>query len=430
VLRGRRRREGREEKRLRLRGDCLNEGRDDSPAETGAARSAARTIVISTVGVTQILAWGSSYYLLAVLAKPIAADTGWSLAWIFGSMSLGLMVAGLVSPKVGRTIAARGGRPVLAVSSALLAIGLGLLSIANGLPLFIAAWLVMGLGMGAGLYDAAFATLGKLYGSDARSAITALTLWGGFASTVCWPLSAILTDYAGWRGACLIYALIQLLLALPLHLLLLPRGELRTEVGRDHVKASEPPKVLSGRDATLAFVLLAVITTLGGLTGSLLSVHLLTILQERGRELAVAVALGTLIGPAQVGGRLVEMAFGRHYHPLWTLLSAYSLVAVGVGLLAIDALSLVLALIFYGAGSGIGSIARGSVPLALFGPRDYAVIVGRIARPSFVAQAIAPSIGGVLLGIGGASLTLDTLALIALVNVALAVAVWWMFRPT
>ena len=169
----------------------------------GWVRPGGFSVIITTLGVGQIFAWGSSYYLLAVLAKPIADDTGWPMAWIIGGVSLGLLAAGLVSPRVGGLIGRRGGRPVLAAGSVVIAAGLALLAVAQSLPLYIVAWLVLGVGMGAGLYDPAFATLGRLYGAGARSAITTLTLFGGFASTVCWPLSAALVEHLGWRGACL-----------------------------------------------------------------------------------------------------------------------------------------------------------------------------------------------------------------------------------
>ena len=189
----------------------------------GLRTVAERRRVVAALGIVQILAWGSSYYLLAVLAGPIARDTGWPYAWVIGGVSLGLLVAGLAAVRVGRTIDSRGGRPVLAAAALLLAGGLALLAAAPGIPLYLAAWLVLGLGMGAGLYDAAFSTLGRLYGAQARGAITALTLWGGFASTVCWPLSAFLVESVGWRGACLAYAGLHLVLTLPLCLFALPR---------------------------------------------------------------------------------------------------------------------------------------------------------------------------------------------------------------
>lgn len=154
-------------------------------------------LVVPALGVVQIFAWGSSYYLLAVLAEPIAADTGWPMAWVVGALSLGLLTAGAVSPRVGDAIAEHGGRPVLTFACTSLAVGLAILAMASSLPLYLFGWVVLGVGMGAGLYDAAFASLGKIYGSDARSAITALTLWGGFASTACWPLSALLVEHLG-----------------------------------------------------------------------------------------------------------------------------------------------------------------------------------------------------------------------------------------
>src|SRR5579872_1719567 len=151
-----------------------------------------RRIVIGALGLTQILAWGSTYYLPAVLAEPIARETHWSLTWVMGGLSIGLLVAALISPRVGLAIERSGGRSVLALSAAAIGTGQIVLAIAPSLAVYIAAWLMIGLGMGAGLYDAAFATLGRLYGHEARSAITTLTLFGGFASTVCWPLSALL----------------------------------------------------------------------------------------------------------------------------------------------------------------------------------------------------------------------------------------------
>ena len=185
-------------------------------------RPRARAIVISTLGVTQILAWGSSYYLLAVLARPIALATGWSFAWIVAGLSLGLVCAGMVSPRVGDAVQRRGGRPVLALSAILLSAGLLALGLAPSLLWYLAAWVVLGAGMGAGLYDAAFATLGRLYGENSRTAIGALTLFGGLASTCCWPLSAALVSHWGWRDACFTYAAIHVLIVLPLYLWLLP----------------------------------------------------------------------------------------------------------------------------------------------------------------------------------------------------------------
>jgi MFS family permease len=376
--------------------------------------------VISALGVVQILTWGSSFYLLSVLAAPMSEDTGWPLAWVIGGLSLGLLVAGLVSPRVGAFIGEHGGRPVLAFAALVLAAGLAILGLAPNLPTYLAGWLLIGLGMGTGLYDPAFATLGRLYGSEARSAITTLTLWGGFASTVCWPLSAFLIEQVGWRGTCLAYAGLHLAVTLPLVLLVIPQQPVRI------VSRSEgviPAIRLEGRERR-AFLLMAGMLTLGGTVMALVSVHLITLLQARGVALTSAVAYGALIGPAQVGARIVEMAGKGRHHPLLTLSAAMILVAIGVAMLAAGLPLVGLALVLYGAGNGIYSIARGTVPMALFGPERYAPLVGRLARPGLVAQALAPSVGAVVLTHAGANATYALLSVLAVANVALALSLW------
>ena len=185
-------------------------------------------VVITALGVAQILGWGTSFYFPAVLGGPIVRDTGWSLGWVGGGTSIGLLVAGLISPRVGQIIDRHSGRPVLAASSALFAAGLAIIGLAPVLPVYLLGWVVVGAAMGAGLYDAAFAALGQLYGREARGPITNLTLFGGFASTVCWPLSAYLEQAFGWRGACFAYAALHLCLALPLQLVM-PRAKLKRD---------------------------------------------------------------------------------------------------------------------------------------------------------------------------------------------------------
>ncbi|SCY92843.1 Predicted arabinose efflux permease, MFS family [Microvirga guangxiensis] len=383
-------------------------------------------VVISALGITQILAWGSSFYLPTVLAHPIASDTRWSLGWVVGGLSVGLLAAGLVAPRVGRTIDARGGRPVLVASSVLLAAGLATLALAHSLPVYLMAWLVMGLGMGSGLYDAGFATLGRLHGKDARRAITTLTLWGGFASTVCWPLSAWLVEHFGWRGACAAYAAIHVLVCLPLHAFVVPGIGSVAAVGR--ASGAKPgissPPPLTGTKRIRAFALLATILTLGAVTASMIGVHLLTFLQARGLGLAAAGGLGALVGPSQVGARVIEMAFGRHYHPIWTMAASVTLVAGGVILLLLGFPILALALALYGAGNGIGSIAKGTLPLALFGPDGYASLMGKLAMPSLLAQALSPSIGAILIEWSGPGAALGFLAGMTCLNIALVGLLW------
>ncbi|WP_156913411.1 MFS transporter [Mesorhizobium sp. WSM3224] len=375
-----------------------------------------RNVLVSALGITQILAWGSSYYLPAVLAAPIARDTGWSLASVVAGLSCGLLLAGTVSPITGRLIQRHGGRPVLAASSLLLAAAHSLLATATSYPLYLIAWLLMGLGMSSGLYDAGFATLGRLYGQGARGAITNLTLFGGFASTVCWPLSAFLVEHGGWRIACLAYAAIHLAICLPLHLWLIPRPPPAAPTPA----RAEPKEAPATDRARTRFMLLASIQTLAALIASMLSVHLLTLLQLRGVGLAAAVGLGALVGPSQVGARVAELLIGRNrHHPIWTMLTSVSLLAAGIWLFLTSQTFTALALILYGAGNGIHTIARGALPLVLFDPQQYAALMGKLATPSLIVQAAAPSVGALLLGIGGGNLVLTTLALAATVNVGL-----------
>jgi MFS family permease len=382
-----------------MRGCCVSSAAGETIRV--ASKTPSRGIIISVLGVTQIFAWGSSYYLPAVLAKPIAADAGWSLSWVVGGLSLGLLVAGLVSPWVGRAIARRGGRPVLAASAALLAAGVCPLALAHSLPTFLIAWLVIGLGMGTGLYDPAFATLGRLYGHGGRSAITTLTLFGGFASTVCWPLSAFLDAHFGWRGACLVYAGFQLAVALPAYLFVLPREAPRP--ASPSVSGALPMPAVTSRDSRggSLFLLLAATITLSSVISTTMSVHLLSVLQAKGLTLAAAVGLGALVGPSQVAARAIEIVIARFHHPIWTKVAATSLVAAGLAALWSEAPIIPLALALYGAGIGLESIARGTLPLAIFGPERYPVIMGRIAMPSLIAQAAAPSIGTALIETGG-----------------------------
>ena len=180
--------------------------------------------LVSALGLTQTLAWASSYYLPAIIADRMARDTGVSPTWIFAAFSISLATSGLLGPRVGRTIDLLGGRGVLAVSNLILATGLLLLAVAQG-PLTLAvAWLVLGMGMGLGLYDTAFATLGRIYGDTARGAITGISLIAGFASTIGWPLTAWGAEALGWRATCLAWAVAHITIGLPLNLLFIPKA--------------------------------------------------------------------------------------------------------------------------------------------------------------------------------------------------------------
>ena len=387
-----------------------------------------RRLVITPLGVAQILAWGTSFYFPAVFAEPIVKETGWSLGYVVGGTSLGLLVAGLISPQVGRVIDKHGGRPVLLASSLCYAAGLTGIGLAPALPVYLAAWAVLGLGMGTGLYDAVFAALGRMYGSAARQPITNLTLFGGFASTICWPLSAFMIEHVGWRSACFIYAGIHLGVSLPLQMAVVrrPAAAASADTAREQSGArTEPARI---PQETLIFALLALVLSLTAGIGSIVVVHMLIFLQASGVDFAVAVGLGTLFGPAQVGARVVERLFGDRYHPIWTMIGSCALMAIGLLLLFGRFPLLVLVIVLYGAGYGVSWIGRGTLPLALFGPLRFPRLMGKLAFPSLIVQALAPSAGALMIEASGAHATIGALTAVALLNVVLIGALWRLCR--
>jgi len=383
--------------------------------------------VVSALGVVQILMWGSTVYLLAVLAPAIVTDTGWPLRWIIAGVSIGLLVAGTISPQVGRAIDIHGGRPVLAFSAVASSLAFVTLALAPSLSVYFAGWVLMGIGMGTGLYDAAFAALGRLYGEKARSAITNLTLFGGFGSTLCWPLSAFLLASWDWRVACFVYAALHLL-ALPIHLLVFPREARKSpEASAAERVRKRAAAALSGSERAM-FWLLAGMQTIAQAVGTIVIVHLLVFLQARGLTLAAAVALGTLFGPAQVAARVIERLFGNLYHPIWTMVAASAGMTIGLAMLLIDLPIVAAAVLVYGAGYGVTWIARGTLPLAIFGPERYPVLVGKLAFPSLLAQAASPFAGALMIEAFGPMPTVAALTVAALLNVALVAALWRLAR--
>jgi len=369
------------------------------------------------IGTAQTLAWAFTYYLPAVIAPAVVAELHADRELVFGAFSLALLISGLAAPRVGRVIERHGGRPVLLASVALLSLGLALLGLLPGLWGWTLGWVVLGFGMATGLYEAAFATLGVLYGGGARRPITMVTLLAGFASTVGWPVSAALLPLLGWRGTCLAYAALLLLVLLPLYWLVPPRAAPAPDPATD--QAAEAKTVLPPAWARRTFLLLAVFFTLRAFISTTMSVHLPTVLAGLGLSAAAAVGAASLMGPSQVAGRLLEFTLGRAAHPL-------TAARLGGALLPLGALLLVLAgpvaavpfVILYGASNGILTISRGALPLALFGPRGYPVLMGRLAMPILLVQAAAPTLGAPLVAGLPAHWVIGLAGLVALLALA------------
>jgi hypothetical protein len=246
---------------------------------------------------------------------------------------------------------------------------------------------------------------------------------------VCWPLSAFMIEHTGWRMACFIYAGLHMCLALPLQMAVIrraPKPAVAHAAAADATQTSSPPRIVHD---ILIFALLALVLSLAAGIGSIVVVHLLIFLQARGVDFAVAVSLGTLFGPAQVGARVIERLFGARYHPIWTMIGSCTLMAVGLLLLVDHFPLLVLVILLYGAGYGISWIGRGTLPLALFGPMRFPRLMGKLAFPSLIVQALAPSLGALAIEASGADATIDVLTLLALINVVLIGLLWAVCRP-
>lgn len=353
-----------------------------------------RTTTTVLLGVAQTLAWASSYYLPAILARAIGQDVGASSSTVFGAFSVALLMAAVVGPFAGKLIDRRGGRPVLIASNGVFAAGLAVLSLAEQ-PLHVfAAWALMGLAMGSGLYEAAFATTVRLHGQQARRTITGITLFAGFASTVGWPLTAWLQSTIGWREACLVWAGLHLLVGMPLNAML-PTADPAAPQAKETASRPEQQAVLSPHQQRQAAVLLAFVFAVAWFTSTAMAAHLPTLLLDIGVSLSAAVAIAALVGPAQVAGRVIEFAFLSRAHPL--LSARLATLAHPVGVLCIGLVGGAAAVPFavlHGLGNGILTIAIGTLPLLHFGTKGYGQRQGFLMVPARIVQAGAPFLFG------------------------------------
>jgi hypothetical protein len=402
---------------------------DFMPFEDFSDRPAPKTngCCFRLLAIAQILVWGGSFFLMAMLAVPVVKDTGWSQQWVYGSLSLGipdLGAAGTDGRPRGRQDGwstdprkqwphhrTGSGPDRQRTQPALFCSGLG----------------GDGVGMSVGLYDPLFATLGQLYGNNARSAITRITLISGFCTTLVWPLLAILIEHFGWREACLVYSTGLALFVLPIYLCVFPK-----HVPVMHPSTAHPSieKALSNVVQERTLMLLTAGFILASVIMTAISVQLIAVLQAQGISLTAALGIAALLGPSQVGARAIDMLIGRQTHPIWSALGSSVLVALGLMCVIMSPAMAALGIVLYGAGSGIRSIVRGTLPLALFGARNYPIVLGRIARPTLIAQALTPLAGGYLQERYGATVTMMVLGGLALINVVLVLMLLIEVRKT
>ena len=383
-----------------------------------------RALTVTGLGIAQTLAWASSYYLPAMLATSMARDLGIATPTVFLGFSLALVVSALLGPLAGRLIDRYGGRPVLAANSFVFAAGLAGLAMAQGPVGMMLAWAVLGVAMAAGLYEAAFAALVHLYGKDARGAITGITLFAGFASTVGWPLSAWLELEWGWRAACWIWAWLHLLVGMPLNLLL-PRSAsapMAAAAPDNHPPAKTAAASPATQNATRTAVLLAFVFAVTWFISTAMAAHLPRLLQIQGVPLATALIFAGLVGPAQVAGRLLEYGLLRNVHPLVSARVAGAMHTLGaMAFLFIGVPAGAVFTVLHGAGNGVLTIAKGTLPLVLFGVKDYGARQGLLMVPARFAQALSPWLFGLALDRFGAGALWFSAALGALAFAALVV---------
>ncbi|MYN06213.1 MFS transporter [Pseudoduganella aquatica] len=351
---------------------------------------------LAILACTQIMSWGALYYAIAILAPEIQREMGWRGEAVVGAFSWSLLVSGLAATPIGALLDRHGGRGVMGAGSLLGAAGFALLSQVHSLPAYYAAWTVLGCAMAMTMYEAAFATINRQFGMDSRKAISTLTLFGGFASTVSWPLTQYLDAHAGWRATCLVYAAAQLLLSFPLHLLL-PSGK---QLPPHAAAAPAAPSATGAREHSLqealrhpAFWKLAFAFSANSFIFSALSVHLIPLLQQYGHAATLAVWLAALVGPMQVAGRIGEMTIGRHALP--RTIGKITFCSLPAALLALllfghHAWAAALFCMMYGMSNGILTIVRGTIPQTMFGRRHYGAISGALAGPALIARAAGP----------------------------------------
>ncbi|MGE0768568.1 MAG: MFS transporter [Hyphomicrobiaceae bacterium] len=351
-------------------------------------------IAVNALGITQITAWGTSYYCLGVLASPIGSDLGWSRGFVFLGFTVSVLMMALTSPWIGRLIDRVGARIVMSVGSLVIALGLLLLSWVTQQWMYIAVWALIGIGMRCSLYDAAFAALVQVAPARGRQAISFLTLYGAFASSVFWVAGHYLEEAMGWRQALLVFAALNLTVCLPLHWFGLAQREAQVAPA-EAVSGGVGSGVLEGRARTVAMWLFALVMSLNGFVFGIVSVQLVPLLEAAGLATAAAVWLASMKGVAQFVGRIVEISFGRNLSPMAIGRISIAVVPISFVLLHVSHGSLSVLLLFtllMGASQGVLTIVRGAVPLALFGAKGYGAVLGFIATPVLFVSAASPTI--------------------------------------
>ncbi|MDB5840198.1 MAG: transporter [Herminiimonas sp.] len=358
--------------------------------------------IIGCLGFTQITSWGSLFYAFAILAPDLQAELGWRADLTFGGFSWCLLVAGLAAAPAGILIDRLGGRIMMSAGSAACGAGFVLLSSVQSPLEYYAAWTLLGIAMALVLYEAAFATINREFIEGARAGITTLTLFGGFASTVFWPLTLKLNEAIGWRETYFWYGMAQFALCLPLHMTLSAR---RINAAGPIADSLRPGRSYSLKEAVRhpSFWMLACAFATNSFIFSALAVHMIPLFHKLGHPIATVVLFAAFIGPMQVAGRIGEMLFARHMRPQTSGKLTFAFLPAALLILLLMSMHLWAIAIYcmlYGLSNGILTIVRGTVPQAMFGRENYGAIAGALAGPTLIAKAAGPLAIAVLIELG------------------------------
>ncbi|MFV5628766.1 MFS transporter [Acinetobacter oleivorans] len=368
---------------------------------------------ILLIGIAQIVVWGGSFFLLAVLGRPIMEEMGWGREVVYGALSFSILVSAVLLPYIGKLITKYQGKEILAISGVTTALGLIVLAFSSNLIIFYIAWFIIGFGMALGLYDTLFAVLGDYFGKSAKSAITMITLISGFCTTIVWPLQAYAISVVGWRGTCIYWAIALIIIVWPIYHYCLPIRQVENKK-QDKIKSTQ---ITLSRKIYLLMSLIFLITSI---IMTVMTVQLIDILQEEGASLVAAIAISAFLGPSQVVSRILDLII-KFNHPVKSLLVSVILVFIGLVLLILLPQYALLAVIIYGAGNGLRSIVRGTLPLVLVKKEEYALVMGRLARPSLIAQALTPLVGGYIIDKFSALYALYCIAILAFFNIIFSI---------
>ncbi len=384
---------------------------------------------IWALGITQIVGYGTLYYSFSILAPNIAAEFSVPVEWIYGCISLALLAGGLVSPWAGGLADRVGASKVMSLGSVGAAAALAMCGLANDTAMFLVGMILVELASAFVLYATAFAFLAQATGSRAQRSITYLTLIAGFASTIFWPLTSWLLQSMEWHQVYFLFAALNLAVCLPLHLWLSRFARVAAARPAEQVAAATPMTV---RDSNLVFILIVLGFSLAGFVSAATLFHMVPMLGLLGLGTA-GVWVASLLGPAQVASRLINMTFGRDLPA--TVLAVLSAVTMplALGTLALSAPSTSGAVAFavvFGLGSGLFSIVSGTLPLAIFGRTNFGKRLGWIGMGRLGLSALAPFALSIALGTLGPKPSLWVLAVAGSGCVAVFAEVWRRCRPS